>query len=229
DSIVRNTVNEADVFLHHKLGHRLKVHVKTLPVLEEGQVVGALEIFSPHDEKNLLQQALKHYQKKAMTDTLTALNNRAVLEDTVPGMIADSPDDVVFGIVFADIDNFKQFNDTYGHDLGDKVLVTLSKTLSNTVKPTDVLIRYGGEEFLIITYDVTAQSLVEQAEQIRRVVAASSLRDVDEQHRFTVSLGATLINRHEPITTAIERADKAMYESKRNGKNRVTVASCAPN
>lgn len=223
DSIKEKKLNRAEVYLHHKDGHRVKVRVKTLPVIEDGQVAGALEIFSSVDEDNLFRQSLEYYKKKAMTDSLTKLNNRTVLDEQVPKLM-ESSDGVRFGVVFGDIDKFKVFNDTYGHALGDRVLETVSRTLEQSARKSDIVIRYGGEEFMVLLYDVDEDALKHLAERFRLMVEASSVARGEEELTFTMSLGATMIREDESIDAAIKRADEAMYESKKSGRNKVTMA-----
>ncbi len=221
-SIENRVVNHAEVYLHHKKGHRVKVSVKTLPVIEKGKVVGALEIFTPLEKDNLFRQSLEYYKKQAMTDTLTGLNNRAVLDSHVPELMASSKD-VNYGLIFMDIDNFKTFNDTYGHALGDRALEVASKTLSQAVRISDIIIRYGGEEFLVLVYDTDETALKELAEKLRRMIEASTVDHAKEPLSFTMSMGTTMVHANESLEDAIERADKAMYESKKSGKNKVTL------
>lgn len=222
DSIKERKINQADVYLHHKGGHRVKVNVKTLPVIEDGSVVGALEIFTAADNENLFRQSMEYYKKQAMTDSLTKLNNRTVLDGHVPELMQSS-EGVGFGVIFGDIDHFKAFNDTYGHDLGDRVLYVVSRTLEQAARKSDIVIRYGGEEFMVLVYDTDLDALALLAERLRHMVEASSVSRDGEELNFTMSLGATMIKGRETLDDAIKRADEAMYESKRTGRNKVTV------
>ena len=221
-SIETRKVNHAEVYLHHKKGHRIKISVKTLPVIEKGEVVGALEIFTPLEKGNLFRQSLEYYKKQAMTDALTGLNNRAVLDSHVPELMASSKD-MHYGVLFMDIDDFKAFNDTYGHAMGDRALEVASNTLSQAVKTSDIVIRYGGEEFLVLAYDTDETALTKLGEKLRRMIEASTVDHDKEPLSFTISLGATMIRADESLKDAISRADKAMYESKTSGKNKVTT------
>lgn len=223
DSIRRNVINEAAVYLQHREGYRVKVNVKTLPILEDGEIVGALELFDTASEANLFHETLAFYKTKMMLDPLTEVNNRQVLEQELPELIRNSEPTRRYGVIFLDVDNFKTVNDTYGHAVGDLVLKSIAKSLSNSVRKNDVVIRYGGEEFVVLLDDVTVESLQLKAERIRRMIETSSVREEGREIRFTISVGATLMNPQDSLTQAIERSDDAMYESKKNGKNRVTV------
>jgi|AntRauTorcE11897_2_1112592.scaffolds.fasta_scaffold01185_2 diguanylate cyclase (GGDEF)-like protein/PAS domain S-box-containing protein len=221
DSIEQSRVNNCDLYLHHKNGHRVKISVRTLPIIEEDEVVGALEIFSPYDKTKLFNQNLDYYKKQAMMDSLSGLNNRKILEEYVPELIASSKD-IRFGVVFCDIDNFKTFNDTYGHAVGDLALQVAARTLEEATGTSDIVIRYGGEEFIVVVYDADDKSLQKAGEKIRLMVEASAVSRDKMSLEFTMSIGTTLLRSDESLKTAINRADKAMYESKQSGKNKVT-------
>jgi diguanylate cyclase (GGDEF)-like protein len=158
-----------------------------------------------------------------MIDPLTEVNNRQILDYDLPEVIKKTEAKVALGVIFLDLDNFKKINDTYGHPIGDKVLKSLAKSLSNSVRKNDVIIRYGGEEFVIIAFDVTNDSLAVMAEKIRVLVESSSVREENNDICFTISIGATMIQSKDTLSSAIKRGDDYMYESKKNGKNRVTI------
>jgi diguanylate cyclase (GGDEF)-like protein len=123
-----------------------------------------------------------------------------------------------------DIDHFKQCNDMHGHDVGDKVLRMVASTLYYSMRKTDVVGRWGGEEFLAIIYDVTSlEELRSIAEKLRMLVESSRLDVADKSLIITVSVGATLLLPHDTPDAVVRRADQLMYQSKQDGRNRVTV------
>jgi diguanylate cyclase (GGDEF)-like protein len=122
-----------------------------------------------------------------------------------------------------DIDNFKEINDTFGHVVGDKVLKKLAQTLRKNVKITDEVIRYGGEEFLIIAYRCDLEEGKILAERLRRKIEDIKFNKRDPKFKITVSIGLSIYEPQEDLLTAIEKADKAMYKAKQRGKNRVEV------
>jgi diguanylate cyclase (GGDEF)-like protein len=132
--------------------------------------------------------------------------------------VRDSP----FGIFFMDLDRFKKINDTYGHDAGDSVLKMVARTLVNSMRPGDVVCRWGGEEFLAIAQRIENPDLPIVGERIRFLVEQSFIATNHGQLRCTVSLGAAMGTKEDTVETLIRRADRLMYQSKQGGRNRVS-------
>lgn len=220
-TIETNTISDHYVFLHHKLGHRLRVHVRAIPVMEDGEVIGAIEVFTDETQKNLLQQQLDIQQKLLMIDPLTGLFNRRFMDEKLEVIIKERPEDQPFGFLFIDIDNFKDINDIYGHSYGDEVLKSISNTIQSNVKATDYVLRYGGEEIVVIIPMADQQLTQEIAELIRILVRRTKPRDPKHDFDLTVSIGATVMSKHDTIESVIDRADSAMYQAKKSGKNKV--------
>jgi diguanylate cyclase (GGDEF)-like protein len=120
-----------------------------------------------------------------------------------------------------DIDNFKSINDTYGHDIGDKVIISLSNEVLQKIRQSDIAARWGGEEFLILLPNTNQQGAIVLAEKIRLAIEKLHLEEVD----FTVSVGVASfdITEDENIDDAIKKADLALYEAKNSGKNKVCL------
>ena len=127
-------------------------------------------------------------------------------------------------IAVLDIDNFKQLNDTLGHQAGDDALVHLSKVIKETVRPNDVVARFGGEEFLIILPDSNLDEAVQAVTRLQRELTKKIFLHKQEKRVITFSAGVALMESNETQHSLIERADEAMYQAKRAGKNRVVPA-----
>ena len=129
-----------------------------------------------------------------------------------------------FGVLFVDIDRFKEVNDTLGHEVGDRVLRMVARTLSADQRSFDLLGRWGGEEFLVILTNVTDEGLWSIAERSRIRVQESSAGLEDGQSvSVTVSIGGTMAEKGDTLESLVRRADRRMYLSKSAGRNRVTV------
>jgi diguanylate cyclase (GGDEF)-like protein len=128
-----------------------------------------------------------------------------------------------FGVLFMDIDHFKGFNDTYGHDIGDRVLKLVATTLVNKSRPFDVFGRWGGEEFIGIIRNVTHQQLEHIGNRLRVLVKSSYVTLENYKLQVSVSVGATLVRENDSMDTLLKRADTLLYESKRKGRNRLTI------
>lgn len=132
-------------------------------------------------------------------------------------------------LLMIDIDNFKYFNDTYGHPLGDEVLKATAETLVENTRTVDIVARYGGEEFAIVLPETGAGDAPAVGEKIREAIAGIQISRGEETLHVTVSIGAATLPDHAADKTQlICRADKALYDSKRSGKNRVTASSIPP-
>jgi diguanylate cyclase (GGDEF)-like protein len=127
------------------------------------------------------------------------------------------------GVIFLDIDGFKQVNDTYGHKVGDQILVMVGNTLITKSRPFDVIGRWGGEEFVCLLRNVDEKTIYTLAERYRVLLEGAYLFTSHGPIRVTASIGATLATVGENWEKAIERADRLMYVSKQTGKNRVTT------
>jgi diguanylate cyclase (GGDEF)-like protein len=128
-------------------------------------------------------------------------------------------------VLFADIDHFKDVNDTYGHDAGDRVLKMVAQTLRHNLRSADVLARWGGEEFLALLHGVDKGVLAATAEKLRILVASSFFEVDGAEVRVTISLGATLLRPDDTPHSVVARADALLYESKAEGRNRYTLAA----
>lgn len=222
EAIKVNKVTDHMVFLHHKEGHRIKVHVRAIPVIEDGEPVGAIEVFTDETEKNLMIEEIQLLKEMSLLDPLTGLYQRRFINEKLKNYLKIQSDAEI-GVLFIDIDDFKNVNDTYGHDVGDDVLRTVSKTIIYQLKQKDIVVRYGGEEIVVFLLDVTQEDMVNVAETLRIMIHESNSRLEVFNEKISVSIGATMKLEKESDTESIKRADQAMYKAKRNGKNQVQI------
>jgi len=220
-------VREADVFLHHADGHRVPVLVRCAAVRDaDGEVVGAVETFSRDTAPLGTRDELRRLRRSVQTDALTGVANRGHLEGLLRGLVAE-----VAGlpsraaVMMLDVDHFKRVNDTHGHEAGDRVLRMVAKTLRHSVRATDVVGRWGGEEFLVLLRDLDdGADAARVGDKLRTLIASSRLDTDAGSIHVTASIGAALVLPEDTPESVVRRADAAMYHSKHEGRDRVTLA-----
>jgi diguanylate cyclase len=177
------------------------------------------------EEINQLQESLEVVRNASLTDPLTSLANRKHFDESLAQAIAESAErSEPLSLLMTDIDNFKNFNDTWGHLTGDQVLRLVAISLKQNVKGQDIAARYGGEEFAVILPNTVLRSALAVADHIRRAVMSKELmkRSTGQNlGRVTISLGCATAREGDTMQSLISRADACLYAAKRSGRNRV--------
>jgi len=214
-------VHESDVFLLHKTGARIPIHVRTSPLKDSsGNIIGAIEVFRDNTGNARMAERLAKMEELALLDPLTSLPNRRYLQTQIYAHLEEfRRAHWVFGILFIDIDDFKVINDRHGHDTGDRVLKMVAKTLDVNSRFFDAVGRWGGEEFVAIIHNIQAKALKDIAERFRMLVEQSTLASL----QVTISIGGTLASPGDDTDSVVNRADSSMYKAKQAGKNRVWI------
>ncbi len=217
-----------------------------IPFSVEGNFTGILKIMYKKEEKDIIlknipyikaylketssiiesKYTLELLKKQSIKDPLTKLYNRRYMEEILPQIIASAKRrNSKLGFLMLDIDYFKKINDTYGHDAGDKVLQTVSNIILNSIRESDIAVRFGGEEFLIILTDLNSkEDLIKAAEKIRQAIENTKFNTGKEIIKKTVSIGGALFPQDcEKPWECIKFADLALYKAKNSGRNRVVV------
>ena len=175
-----------------------------------------------------LRESLRY---QAIRDSLTGLFNRRYLQETLDREIHRARRrEIPLGLVMLDVDNFKIFNDTYGHEAGDRLLAILGRYLKGCIRAEDIACRYGGEEFTLILPDIPPEILKERAEAIRAGVSKLEVRHQGKiLGGITISLGLSYFPEHgaDP-ETLLQAADAALYKAKENGRNQVVMSGIQP-
>jgi len=170
-----------------------------------------------------LQEDLVSIRAESLSDPLTMLANRKHFDESLERIIAKSRDgDGPFCLILADVDHFKSFNDTHGHQMGDHVLRLIAGEMKQAVKGQDIVARYGGEEFAIILPATGLIAAATVAERIRQTTMSRELRrrkTGESLGRVTISLGVAEYRRNESAQDVVERADNCLYAAKRRGRN----------
>jgi diguanylate cyclase (GGDEF)-like protein/PAS domain S-box-containing protein len=218
-------LREVEVYVRHKEGHRVPVSMRIAPIKgTDNQVAVAVEIYNDNSPKYTLHRMVEELKTQALLDPMLELGNRRYLESNIRGRLEElGRYGWQFGVLFVDIDHFKDINDRYGHETGDKVLRMVSKSMSNSLRTFDMVGRWGGEEFVVIVVNVQQEQLYAVANRLRMLVEQSSVMIGPETVRATVSIGAAIAMPADDVTTLIKRADQLMYKSKDSGRNCITI------
>ena len=214
----------AQVFLHHKAGHRVPVRVRAAPIRDgDGHIVGAVETFTDNSTERAARQQTETLQRLALLDPLTGIGNRRYLEVQLGAKLDQThrygwP----LGVVFLDVDHFKQVNDRHGHTVGDDVLRVVARTLGAGSRSFDAVGRWGGEEFVAALTSITPPEAVAAGERLRVLVESASLPVSGQHLGVTVSVGVTCARPEDTLDSLLHRADRLMYASKAAGRNRVS-------
>lgn len=213
--------------------HFSSINFEQRQVRKDGESIYTDTVLSGiYDEENNFRELLavsrditekvkerREIKKISETDKLTQLYNRVKLDSTLENEFNLAKiNATIFAIIMIDIDEFKQINDCFGHLAGDMVLVELAKLFKTSIRATDTVGRWGGEEFLMILPDTNESAAVELAEKIRKQV---SQKYFPEQEHMTISMGVSVFNDDVSVDSIIYRADQALYQAKKNGKNQV--------
>lgn len=214
-----------------------------LPIIQSGSVGSVVQLIAPETEASALQERLPYLQvylremapvleakrltetlrESSLRDAMTGLSNRRFLEEYVDTLVLSARrHGNRLAILMLDLDYFKMVNDTYGHDVGDTVLKGLAQILKESVRASDILVRFGGEEFLIVLQDANAEAASEVAEKIRVRVAEAKIQIPGGVLQKTISIGiAVFPDDCETFWQALKYADVALYRAKEDGRNRV--------
>ncbi len=210
---------------------KIKLIIKTKDVLPE-EIENDLKLIIQYlivQFKNVLNE--NKLQELAITDGLTGLYNHKYFHQKLDEEIARANRyGKNLSLILFDIDNFKQLNDAYGHQVGDKLLYDLSKLIKSILRQVDIFARYGGEEFVIILPETDISGAEKMAERIRKTVESNKFivekfsGDEKEEVCITISIGISFFKENMKKDELIELADKSLYTAKRNGKNQVVSA-----
>ncbi len=201
---------------------------ETRRVISRNQEVSGKLSEATHEIESL-RQRMDDVRKEALMDALTGVGNRKLFDQRLRDCIRHAMDDGgELCLLMTDIDHFKRFNDTYGHQLGDLVLRLVGRALTDGVKGRDVVARYGGEEFAILLPNTKLRDARMVAEHLRGAIGARRIVKRGEERdlgQVTLSFGVALYRLGETGTDLIERADAALYYAKKQGRNRVVSES----
>ncbi|MEI7743721.1 MAG: diguanylate cyclase [Chloroflexota bacterium] len=214
------------VWLRHADGSRRPVLTRTAAIRDAaGAIVGGVEIFNDATGLVEAQDAAEAARRDALTDPLTGLPNRRLLD----AVLAARWDELVrdgrgFGFLIVDVDHFKQFNDRFGHDVGDEALRIVAATLRGGVRGGDTLVRWGGEEFAVVVATEDPAGITRVAERLLALIRTAQVRTGGRVLSVRVSVGGAIAARDESLGALFVRADQALLTAKQTGRDRFVLA-----
>ena len=196
---------------------------------EAGQLAGAVESFVDNTQSISALDRIKELENQILRCPLTDVGNRRYAMVFMNERFEEwKRYGWSFGVLFLDVDHFKQFNDRFGHAVGDVVLKMVANTLRHNLRGFDFVARWGGEEFVVVLPKVTIPELWNAAERLRMLIQHTARDLTKNKTEVTVSIGAAIIEAEDTVDSLIDRADKQMYLSKAQGRNRVRIAPATP-
>jgi len=217
--------------LQREDGRLVRVELQTMPLLDEhGHLHGAIEILRDLTRcQRRAPQAVRELQLAASRDALTSVFNRGELETQLTELVArqEQRPDEPFSVIFLDADHFKSINDTYGHAVGDQVLIDLARLLQQETYSGEIVGRYGGEEFLVLCPATNLDNAVRKAERLRSALRSAKIGGIDAL-RVTASFGVAQFELGDSVESLLRRADKALYQAKAAGRDRTCSLTLSP-
>ncbi|MBI9099352.1 MAG: diguanylate cyclase [Spirochaetaceae bacterium] len=204
----------------NKEGNFYWVYASISPIFnKKGQIIRYLGI---QEDISYRKELIRQLEEKSSTDSLSGLINRRTFFEKMDIEVERSRRrGYVFVLMMIDVDFFKKVNDTYGHQIGDKVLINLSDNLRASLRSADICARIGGEEFIIVLPETRLDHGVKSAERLRKYIEEHPFAVDEKVISYTVSIGVTLWNKDEKLESTINRADEYLYRAKKEGRNRI--------
>jgi diguanylate cyclase (GGDEF)-like protein/PAS domain S-box-containing protein len=217
--------HEAEAWLKHADGSRRPVRIRTSPIRDgSGLVIGAVEVFDDASDLMAARRQAASAQRDALVDELTRLANRRFLDMMLRARIEDLERHATpFAVLMGDIDHFKLVNDRFGHATGDEALRVIAATIKGAVREGDFVARWGGEEFVVLAQHTDAAAAAQLAERLRALVASTTVATPRGPLGLTISVGVALARAHEGPAELLSRVDRALYEAKGSGRDRVVL------
>jgi len=208
---------EFDALLNKGDGETFFAHIFATLITHEGRPYVLVNFYDVTPQKELE----KRLYQAAITDSLTGLYNRRFADEMLKQeKLTYKRYKTPFCILLIDLDNFKIVNDIYGHDVGDKVLIAVAKVLKSSVRESDIVARWGGEEFLILLRRIELEDAIKVAEKIRNAICQLKVPPVEG---ITASIGVSCYSGEGDVYDLVRKADLALYQAKAQGKNCVIL------
>jgi len=228
-AIESGTPSTQNVQIQAADGRWIDVEMQSVPLIDsEGRLHGVAEIFRDLSRNSLRPREYRDLKLAASRDSLTSLVNRGELEIQLALMLHEQRGKSAdpFCVIFSDVDYFKTINDTFGHAVGDQVLVDVANSFRHEVYSGDLVARYGGEEFVIVCPGTELEQGIKRAERLRLAIMNGNIGGIEDL-RVTASFGVTQVEDGDSVEEILRRADRAHYNAKKTGRNRTVALTLA--
>lgn len=224
-SMIDGKIREMEIYLQHKRGHRIPVRLRTVPIVEDGKIVGSIEMFIESTQEYDRFKRIDAHGNQILVDPVTHLPNRMMVEHFLESKLNDhNKIGIPYGIALVDLDNFEAINLTYGLSIGDDVLKLLSESFKHSFKSADIIGRWENDAFIFVFSNLSKESLGTVCDKIRVVSEGSVLRNMPTKDiDFSVSVGGSLIRQDENIQSLIDRLHDNLKKAKIKGGNSCVV------
>jgi diguanylate cyclase (GGDEF)-like protein/PAS domain S-box-containing protein len=212
------------LFLRHRSGRPISIEACATPVRnDDGAIIGCVEVFQDATSSVVVENAYRQVREAADRDPLTGLANRRFLNRELERHLREGErSQQPFSVIMADLDHFKEINDTFGHMVGDQVLVKVAACLQNQCRPVDLVARFGGEEFVVLLPHEEVETAAHIAERLRQNIVMTAVDELGQRH-LTASLGVAQAASEDSVHRLLQRVDTALYRAKSLGRDRVEV------
>ncbi len=220
------TIRNQEMYLQHKDGYRVAVHVQVLPIFQEGgQVAGAAEVFADTAPRIGIPLGAAELERTGLLDKDTGIPNRKSIEMQLAARLLEFQKyGMPFGLLYVDMDNYNKILEKYGRFNAGKLLRTTARALQKNIRYFDVVGRWSTEEFLILLLNIDENRLDIVANKLRLLVEESYIMVETGALSTTVSIGASLVQRYDTTESLVKRAEQLMMHSKWRGKNKVSLS-----
>ncbi|MCA9080970.1 MAG: diguanylate cyclase [Planctomycetaceae bacterium] len=203
-------------------GNARETEVHIVPLIDHGQPQGALAMVYDMQQSRKNEGQFRQLQMAATRDPLTGALNRGELEERMRDLFDECGQAgaaSALSVIFFDLDHFKAINDRLGHSVGDRVLIDVARLVQDETYSGETLARYGGEEFVVVCPQTDLKGAMERAERLRRILTSTNIADRNDL-RVTASFGVAQLEPGDDVAELLHRADQALYDAKRSGRNR---------
>jgi diguanylate cyclase (GGDEF)-like protein/PAS domain S-box-containing protein len=224
-SMIDGKVREMEIYLQHKRGHRIPVRLRTVPIVEEGKIVGSIELFIESTQASDHHKKIVTFGTQVIVDPLTHLPSRLMVEHFLETKLNDfNKLGIPFGIAIVDLDNFEAINLTYGVSIGDEVLKLISESFRHSFKSADIIGRWENDAFIFGFSSISKDALVTVCDKIRVVSEGSVLRNIPTKDiDFSVSIGGAFMRPEEDRQQLVDRVQTYLKKAKIKGGNSCVV------